>query len=44
MNRIRCEKGLNFEEIQPMNQKHLDRFNKIWGRREFRNAFTSFEP
>ncbi len=24
-----------FEEIQPMNQKHLARFNKIWGRREF---------
>ncbi len=23
-----------FEEIQPMNQKHLDRFNKIWGRRD----------
>jgi len=24
-----------FEEINPMNQRHLDRFNKIWGRREF---------
>ncbi len=33
-----------FEEIQPMNQKHLDRFNKIWGRRESRQLLAASNP
>lgn len=33
-----------FEEIQPMNQKHLIRFNKIWGRRESRQLSAVSNP
>ena len=32
-----------FEEIQPKNEKHLRRFNKIWGRRDFR-AYVHSNP
>lgn len=33
-----------FEEIKPMNKKHIDRYDRIWGRRESRQLLAVSNP